>query len=83
MDNSNLHEYLIDKAIINMYNQGYSINFIAKKYSKYKNKKQKPIKIEGNFYFPPKIYNLDYCKMYVSETIYKYCMNNFANSNII
>lgn len=82
MDNKDLKDYLMNKTIVNMYNAGYSINFISKKYYKYKNKNQKPIKIEGNIYFPPKIYNMDYCKLYVSEVIYDYCKEEYAKTSI-
>lgn len=78
----NLDRDLICKDIINMYKQGYTINFIAKKYYKYKNKKQKPLKIDGVMYFPPKIYNMEYCKMYVTETIFNYLKNRYSGSKI-
>lgn len=72
----------MDKTIISMFKNGYTINFIAKRYYKYKNKKQKPIKIDGSMYFPPKIYNMDYCRMYVTEVIYNYLQSNYRTSSI-
>lgn len=81
-ENKELQKYLMDKAIINMYKQGYTINFISKKYYKYINKKQKPIKIEGVMYFPPKIYNMEYCKMYVTEIIFNFYKDEYASSKI-
>lgn len=81
-ENKKMQNYIIDKTIISMYKNGYSINFIAKKYYKYINKKQKPIRIEGLMYFPPKIYNMEYCKMYVTEVIYNFCKTSYANSKI-
>ena len=82
-NNKDSQDYLMEKTIINMYNSGYSINFIAKKYYKYKNKKQKPISIEGVLYFPPDVYNMSYCKMYVTGVIYDYCTTQYANSKIV
>lgn len=71
-----------DDDILIMYKKGYSINYIAKRYYKYKNKKHKAIKIEGMMYFAPKVYNMEYCKMYVSEIIFKYCTGKYFSSEI-
>lgn len=80
--NEDLNEYIMQKTIINMYKQGYSVNFIVKKYYKYKNKNSKPVKFEGVLLFPAKIYTMEYCRMYVTEVIYKYHTNNY-NREII
>lgn len=80
--NNNSDSSLIDNDIVNMYKTGYSIKYIAKSYYKYINKKQKPIKIDGVMYFPPKIYNMEYCKMYVTEIIYNFCKNSYASTKI-
>ena len=68
-------EEIMKKTIINMYKSGYSIDFIVKKYYKYKNKKQKPIKINGIVCYPAKIYTMDICRTYVVEVIYNYLMS--------
>lgn len=68
-------EKCMENTIINMYKSGYSIDFIVKKYYKYKNKKQKPIKINGIVCYPAKIYTMDICRTYVIEVIYNYLMS--------
>lgn len=62
----------MDNTIINMYRDGYSIDYIVKRYYKYKNKKQKPIKINGIVCYPAKIYDMTYCRTYVVEVIYNH-----------
>ena len=47
-----------DEKIIDMYFQGYSIDYIAKCYHRYKNRNQKPVILDGIKLFPAKIYNL-------------------------
>lgn len=64
-----------DERIINMYKQGYTIDYITKIYHKYKNRNQKPVTINGITLFPAKIYNKNDCRLYVIEIIYKYLVN--------
>lgn len=80
--NKDIQDYLIEKTIINMYRKGYSINFIVKKFYKYKNKNSKPIFINGEKFFPPKIYTMTYCRMCVTEIIYKYNTDAYLNELI-
>lgn len=61
----------MDNNIIEMYKEGYSINYIAKRYNKYIND-QKYLKIENNLYFTPKKYSMKYCREYVYNVIYNY-----------
>lgn len=68
--------------ILERYKKGYSIDSIAKAYYRFINKSQKPIKIEGSVYFPPKIYNLSYCRMFVSSVIYDYMIQKYNASTI-
>ena len=62
----------INNSIISMYKTGYSIDYIVKKYYKYKNRNTKPVKINGIVCFPAKIYDINYCRTYVVELIYNY-----------
>lgn len=62
----------MDNTLINMYKTGYSIDYIVKRYYRYKNKKQKPVKINGIVCYPSKIYDMSYCRTYVVELIYNY-----------
>lgn len=71
-----------DDRIIRMYKDGHSINFISKRYYKFKNKNSKPIKLDNSFYFPPKVYNMEYCRLYVTEIIYKYLQKNYQSTSI-
>ena len=64
-----------NEKIISMYEKGYSINFIIKKYYKYKNKNNKPVVINGITLYPAKIYDVKYCRLYVIEIVYKYLIN--------
>lgn len=64
-----------DEKILLMYKNGYTIDFIAKRYYKYKNKSSKPVVINGITLYPAKIYDLKYCRLYVVEVIYKYLIN--------
>ena len=61
--------------IISMYKNGYTIDFITKRYYKYKNKNSKPVVINGLTLYPAKIYDMKYCRLYVVEIIYKYLIN--------
>lgn len=71
-----------DNDVINMYKRGFSINYISKRYYKFKNKNSKPVKLDNTFYFPPKVYTMDYCRLYVSEVIYKYLQMNYQSTSI-
>ena len=64
-----------DNRIIDMYKKGFTIDFIAKRYYKYKNKNSKPVVLDGITLFPAKIYGMKYCRLYVCEIIYKYLIN--------
>lgn len=59
-----------DETIINYYKKGYSIDYIAKIYHKYKNRNQKPITLNGTVLFPAKIYTRLDCKRYVMSVIF-------------
>lgn len=65
-----------DKRILNMYLNGYSIDYIARIYYKYKNRNQKSIILNGTKLFPAKIYTLSDCKVYVYHVVYDYIVNN-------
>ena len=65
-----------DERIINMYKQGYTIDYITKVYHKYKNRNQKPVTINGITLFPVKIYSKADCRLYVIEIIYNYLIND-------
>ena len=80
--NKEFQEEIMKKTIISMYDTGYSIEFITKRYHRYKNKKQKPVKINGSTYFPPKIYTMDYCRLYVTGVIYDYLSGKYKSSSI-
>ncbi len=64
-----------DEKILKMYKNGYTIDFIAKRYYKYKNKNNKPVVMNGITLYPAKIYDMKYCRLYVVEIIYKYLIN--------
>lgn len=49
-----------DEKILLMYKNGYTIDFIAKRYYKYKNKSSKPIVMNGITLYPAKIYDMKY-----------------------
>lgn len=69
-------------TIIDMYKKGFSIDYIAHRYYRKVNKNNKPIKINGVIITPVKIYNLSYCRMYVSEIIYNYTIQQYKNERI-
>lgn len=69
--------------IIEMYKKGFSIDYISRKYYKSINKNKKPIKINGMIILPTKIYNLSYCRMFVSEVIYDYTIKEYKTSSIV
>ena len=62
---------------------GFSIDYISRKYYKSINKNKKPIKINGMIILPTKIYNLSYCRMFVSEVIYDYTIKEYKASSIV
>lgn len=64
-----------DERIIRMYNDGYSIDYIAKVYLKYKNRNLRPIKANGVIIVPVKLYTKHDCLLYVHSTIYSYIIN--------
>ena len=64
-----------DKKIIELYNEGFSIDYIAKVYLKYKNRNSKPIFINGIKCFPAKIYTKSQCLLYVHQVIYHYILH--------
>lgn len=64
-----------DKQIIDLYNKGFSINYISRMYYKYKNRNKKPIFIDGIKLVPVNIYNISDCKLYVNKLIYSYILN--------
>ena len=68
----NYTEEEINKSIISMYKNGFSIDYIVKRYYKYKNSDSKPVKINGVVCYPAKIYDMSYCRTYVVEIIYNY-----------
>ena len=63
---------VIDETIIDMYKKGYSIDYITKRYHKYKNKNKKPVTIDGITLYPANIYTKNDCRLYVSKVIYDY-----------
>ncbi|MCI8617516.1 MAG: hypothetical protein HFJ60_04650 [Clostridia bacterium] len=65
-----------DEKIIDLYYKGYSIDYIARCYYRYKNKDKKPIVLNGVKLFPAKIYNLSDCKLYIYKLIYIYIIND-------
>lgn len=71
-----------DYYIVKMYKKGFSIDYIAKRYNKYLNKDKKPLKIGNELYFPPKIYDMKYCRLYVAEVIYKYLQKGYTTQTI-
>lgn len=64
-----------DEKIINLYNQGYSIKYIANAYYRFKNKNKRPIKLDNDLYYPVKLFSKSDCFLYVSSTIYKHILN--------
>ena len=72
---SEFQEKCMNNTLINMYKSGYNIDFIVKRYYKYKNKNSKPVVINGIKLFPAKIYDMKYCRAYVIEIIYNYLMS--------
>ncbi len=64
-----------DNRIIELYNNGYSIDYISKSYYKFKNRNFKPIFIDGIKLYPSKIYTKIECKNYVMQIIYSYILN--------
>lgn len=64
----------IDETIIDMYKKGYSIDYITKRYYKYKNKNKKPVSIDGITLYPANIYTKTDCRLYVCKVIYDYQM---------
>lgn len=62
-------------TILRLYNKGYSIKYIAKKYYKYKNLDLKPITVNGVKMFPVKIYDLQFCRRYVVGVLYEYILH--------
>lgn len=80
--NTELQDEIMKKTIISMYRGGYGIDFITKRYYRYKNKNKKPIKIDNFIVAPVKVYNLSYCRMYVCEVIYNYTIQQYNKSTI-
>lgn len=78
--NNEMNEYFINKTLLNMYKKGYSMKSIVKKFYKFKNKNSKPININGVWCFPPKIYDMKFCNLYVYELIYKYLAEDCGTS---
>ena len=64
-----------DKKIIELYENGYSMKYIADKFYRFKNKKQKPILLNGTMLFPASIFKKSECEIYVYKTIYSYIIN--------
>ena len=64
-----------DEKIIKMYKEGFSIDYIANSFHRYRNRDLKPVKINGIVLYPVKIYTKADCRLYVIETIYKYLIN--------
>ena len=71
-----------EERILKMYKLGYSINYISKRYYKYLNKNSKPVKIDNTFYFPPKVFTMDYCRLYLSLVIYKHLQGAYKSTSI-
>lgn len=70
-----LQKDVMDSTILSMYKSGYSLDFIVKKYYKYKNKYSKPIIIDGVKMYPAKIYDLEFCRSYVVGVVYEYILH--------
>lgn len=64
-----------DKKIIKLYNQGYSLKYIANAYYRFKNKNNKPIRLNNDLYYPVQLFSKSDCFLYVSSTIYNYIIN--------
>lgn len=64
-----------DKKIIKLYNQGYSIKYIANAYYRFKSKNKRPIKLNNDLYYPVQLFSKSDCFLYVSSTIYSYIIN--------
>lgn len=64
-----------DTRIIEMYENGFNIDYIAKIYCKYKNRNHKPVIIDGVKCFPVKLYTKSQCSVYVHSVIYSHIIN--------
>lgn len=64
-----------EERIIKMYENGASIDYIAKEYYRYKNKNKKPIKVNNVVLYPTNIWTKSDCRLYVVEIIYKYLVH--------
>ena len=71
---------MTDDMILKMYNNGYSINYIAKQYCRYLNKNSRPLFLDGVKLFPAKIYNKNYCLLYVNNLIYSNLLKRIKNT---
>ncbi len=65
-----------DVKIIDMYYKGFSINYISKCYSRYKNRNTKLIELDAMKLFPIERYTLSDAKVYVHKVIYNNIINN-------
>lgn len=66
---------MTDERIIELYQYGYSINYIVDRYWKFINNKQKPVKLNGILLFPAKLYTKAEANLYVNKLIYSYIIN--------
>ena len=62
-------------TILRLYNKGYSIKYITKKYYKYKNLDSQPITVSGVKMYPAKIYSMNFCSCYVIGVIYEHILH--------
>lgn len=61
----------MDDYIIKLYKEGYSINYIVKRYNKSINDLN-CLKLENKLYFTSKKYSMQYCRGYVYKVLYNY-----------
>lgn len=61
-----------DETIIKYYKEGFTIDYIADIYYRYKNRKLKPIFANGYFLYPSKLLNKSECRLHVCEVIYHF-----------
>ena len=71
-----------DKDIIMLYEKGYSIDYIANRFYKFKNRKQKPVIVDGVVLFPAKIYKKSDCRLYVCSVIYDNMVSQYKEKTI-
>lgn len=71
---------MVDNDIIMLYEKGYSIDYITKRYYKYANRNQKPINADGVLLFPAKIYKKSECRLYVCSVIYDYMISKYKKN---